>query len=509
MITIPQKNKIIHPFLFAIFPVLFLFSHNIDQTLLTDFLVPASLIILVSFIVFIGLGFAFKNYIKSALFVSLSAGILFLYGHFYNLLQVFSTTTDIFVSNLIPIISFFIIFTTGSIYLIKAKRKFDNLTKILNIISISIVAISMINIISFYITTDFSSEFYNDSEVIMLEQQNLPDIYYIILDGYPSSDNLEKYLDYDNSSFMDFLKEKGFYVATQSWSNYPTTITSLTSSLNMEYINYLFGDQEGQVNYHSFIEDTDKNKVMIKVKQKGYTIINFDSGYRLTRHISTADQNLCSFNQITNSEFIIILLETSLFKPIYSKFFEQSSRDRVLCPFSEIPQLQNKYQTPIFVFAHFVAPHQPFLFGPNGEPIYSNTLTLDKDKWDTKKFLDQLTFINKKTQELVIKILNDSEAPPIIVIQGDHGSGASELDWNDPKKDSLQKRMGILNAYYLPDGGENHLSKTITPVNSFRVIFNYYFNENYEILEDKNFFLKGGPDLKNSEIIDVTHILNT
>ena len=57
------------------------------------------------------------------------------------------------------------------------------------------------------------------------------------------------------------------------------------------------------------------------------------------------------------------------------------------------------------------------------------------------------------------------------------------IDQSNPA--SLIERTSILNAYYFPrvDGAE--LYSTASPVNSFRFILNFYFNQNLEILEDK------------------------
>ncbi len=44
--------------------------------------------------------------------------------------------------------------------------------------------------------------------------------------------------------------------------------------------------------------------------------------------------------------------------------------------------------------------------------------------------------------------------------------------------------MSILNAYYLPDGGEQLLYDSISPVNTFRLILRHYFNEDIELIDD-------------------------
>ena len=59
------------------------------------------------------------------------------------------------------------------------------------------------------------------------DSQTLPTVYYIILDGYARQDVLQEKYQIDNTPFIDFLKQKGFYVAEQATSNYKSTALSL------------------------------------------------------------------------------------------------------------------------------------------------------------------------------------------------------------------------------------------------------------------------------------------
>ena len=68
-----------------------------------------------------------------------------------------------------------------------------------------------------------------------------PNVYYIILDRYASSKVLKDVFDFDNQDFISQLSARGFHVTENSHSNYANTVLSLTSSLNMEYVNYLAG----------------------------------------------------------------------------------------------------------------------------------------------------------------------------------------------------------------------------------------------------------------------------
>jgi hypothetical protein len=148
----------------------------------------------------------------------------------------------------------------------------------------------------------------------------------------------------------------------------------------------------------------------------------------------------------------------------------QIHRQRVLFTLDQLERLPAT-PGPVFVFAHIVSPHKPFVFGPNGETVAEET--------DEKTaYRDQVAYLNSRILPLLQKIISNSSTPPIIIVQGDHGGIET----------AGEERMAILNAYYLPDGGNQLLYDTITPVNSFRLILNYYFGASYEELENLSYF---------------------
>ena len=62
------------------------------------------------------------------------------------------------------------------------------------------------------------------------------------------------------------------------------------------------------------------------------------------------------------------------------------------------------------------------------------------------------------------------------------------LVWESADDSFLLERMSILNAYFLPGVGPGVIYPAISPVNSFRVIFDQYFGTEFGFLEDMNFF---------------------
>ena len=78
--------KILHPFFFAVFPVLSLYRNNIDQTSFYS-VYPTLIVLLIVLSVFILLiNLFFKSFQKSATFASLIVFIFFTYGHIHTFL---------------------------------------------------------------------------------------------------------------------------------------------------------------------------------------------------------------------------------------------------------------------------------------------------------------------------------------------------------------------------------------------------------------------------------------
>ena len=111
---------------------------------------------------------------------------------------------------------------------------------------------------------------------------------------------------------------------------------------------------------------------------------------------------------------------------------------------------------------------------------------------------NQVIYITKRLQQTIDQILSRSAIPPIIIVQGDHGPGAY---YDGISMDELKTydRMSILNAYYFPKP-TNLLYPSITPVNSFRVLFASQFNMDFPLLADMSYFSPGNRPYEFSEI---------
>ena len=130
---------------------------------------------------------------------------------------------------------------------------------------------------------------------------------------------------------------------------------------------------------------------------------------------------------------------------------------------------------PLFVYAHLLVPHPPYVFKPDGTADWTNyfdehtgEMSSNVDKY--QGYSNNVQFISRQIIDVVDSLL---EANPntVIIIQGDHSS-----TYGNP--------YPILNVYYFPDRDYAFLYPDISPVNSFRMVLNHFFHTEYPLLPD-------------------------
>jgi len=494
-----RKPLIIHPLLFSVFPILFLFSHNIEQLPINEMLIPIAVTACFALASWALLSAIFKNTRKAGLLVSLFLVLFFSYGHFFNALEGFQLVIGriIIGRNKILFPMWGILFLLGAYFSAKTPRDLYTFTNLLNIVSAFLVGISLINIVGYKLKTRVAWQDIKSTETIETnisydrKPDTLRDIYYIIFDRYASADTLKDIYDFDNGEFIKYLSQKGFHVAHKSRSNYIESGQSLASSLNMEFINYLC-DKVGEESndrapIHAMLQDY---RVWRFLKSRGYKFIHLGSWWGPTSKNRYADKNI---NYCLLPEFSMLLYKSTLFYPIGDKLGFNERREqwkRALYKFDKLAEIPN-IREPTFVFAHMLIPHDPYVFDEEGK--FLSWAQVEK-RDEKENYRRQLIFANKKVKELIDKILLNSEVPPIIILQADEGPypqryklHGDDFNWKNATDAELREKTGIFNAYYLPNVDTKILYPSITPVNSFRLVFNLYFNTHFELLPDETY----------------------
>lgn len=338
-----------------------------------------------------------------------------------------------------------------------------------------------------------------DIEPIEAKITDKPDIYYIVLDSYPSNEILKELYGYDNSEFTDFLEEKGFFVAVKSRSNYPMTYFSLASSLNMGYLSLGPNHQRDFQGFSPLIDLISNSKVVQDLERLGYQTISFASGYLATemRHfdINYSEDLICrEFSNALLKQTILIAGECVGWS--LADYLADLHRRCISWTLATLPYAVNS-KDPAFVFAHILAPHAPFVFKKDGSARKFNYFDYSDGNYlrrfmdvETyrKQFIEQLIYVNRMVKECVTKILTDNRRKKVIIIQGDHGP-ASEVDYTSLEKTNLRERMSILNAIYFDNRDYDGITPDISPVNNFRAVFRNNFYKHITYLSNISYFV--------------------
>ncbi len=474
--------------IFAIYPILALFANNIDQVDAIVIFRPVIISLLTSIILWIAFRLIFGNWHSASLFTAFLLVLFFLYGHMYDYIKNKDLFGFILGRHRILMLIWGGLIVGGFFFAFSRKRSIQNYAPTLNIIALSLLIFPVLTALSYWISIRSipSIEFQSVTKLNTQENQSLPDVYYIILDSYTRSDVFRNVYGYDNSDFLNELNELGFYVAECSTSNYMWTRLSMSSSLNMEYLQEL----------PSYLSATDKDVITEELIHHSFVRQNFESlGYK-----TVAFATGFPFNEITDVDLFLeppatfkstrgfeaLLVKTTLLRVLqdfgYIKINQTASaeyRDRTLLALREFENFK-EMGGPKFVYMHIITPHPPFVFGANGETVYPKDFLSTEGQYTDESYstgyIDQVEFISIEIIDSIRTLLNESDSLPIIILQGDHG----------PWKQDGENRFSILNAYYMP-GHEDELYQSISPVNSFRVVFNEYFNGNYPLLDDISF----------------------
>lgn len=98
-----------------------------------------------------------------------------------------------------------------------------------------------------------------------------------------------------------------------------------------------------------------------------------------------------------------------------------------------------------------------------------------------------MRFLDRLTELMIDGVIASSASPPIIILQGDTGSGVPRpADY--PADRSRLQHMAILNAYLVPEDCQKALYPQITPVNTFRVVFGECLGADIDLIEDRSLY---------------------
>lgn len=348
--------------------------------------------------------------------------------------------------------------------LVRTRRNLLGLKKFLNVFISAMAVATMVH--NHLVPVHFISRRDRQREVDehgpFAQTNSRPDIYYLVFDSYTSPESLKQYWSYDDSALVTFLASNGFHVVANARANFDQTPRCMAASMNMRLPAGPPADLSSFGRVNRLFEIVDLSAVPRKLEDIGYRIVNlspFDVAGR---------ERVYGYPQLEYSEITDVMVEKSLagFARRYVGHMKvRSANEAVLNQLREV--IKDNTKQPRFVYSHLMLPHHPFFYDRNGVKPHPRIHGSAND------YLEQLIYANGVITNVIAAILTHSAKPPIIVLQGDHGYRFLN------NEHAGEEGLTILNAYHLPGEQPGWVHQGITPVNSFRMIFNHYFGARY------------------------------
>lgn len=493
----PRRPIVLHPILFAALPVLYLFAANAREAEPGDVVVPLAVVTGISAVVWAGLTLLLRDARRAALAVTALVLLVFSYGSVHRLLR------KVDVLGFEPgrhrvLLTAWGLLAVGAVWAaIRGRSMAHRMTPVLNVVATGLVLFNLVSLLSHGVRSGGGGDLQHD---VLPARPALagpaggqrPDVFYIVFDRYGGGEALRSEFGFDNTPFLEALERRGFMVAEDSRANYPKTLLSLASSLNMDYLDFLAEEGSGG--------DTTPARALIRrhavgrfFVTQGYRYVHVGSWWGPTSTSSLAAESI-RYGGL--SEFGTALFETTAFAPIGTLFSEdlderRREHNRVRFQFEQLEGLAGGGPEPLFVFAHVLSPHEPFVFDRDGSYV---TLRQERARSEGENYVRQLRYLNGRILGLVDALLATPD-PPVIILQSDEGPFEGPSDWEGASPAVLARKFPILNAYHLPGLEDPGLTPSTSPVNSFRVVLNGYFGTHLPLLPDRSFVYRRAEDL--------------
>jgi hypothetical protein len=432
----------------------------------------------------------------------------------------------------------FFITTTAIIILLWLKDIGYRATRVLNLFAMGILIQPFFAIIVDYTLTqreqadNLNYSPFSTNQLAVTAEEGAPNIVHIVLDGYADADVLENEFNFDNQEFVHALGDRGFILAEDARTPYSQTLLVMAS---------VFGGNYLTPGEHPLLEeDPDRFRTILgkavtdgplkrQLKKLGYIFLSTESGYNFFAPIEgdiVTGPTFGSFSlNFFEGEFAGRLLEifpATLTTPLGLAHF-QATRFNDYLRHAVTSDIHLNQQTPFHYFIHLLAPHPPFVIDRSGKTTdkwidqfgtlsdASSVTSMDPIKQAAYRegYLDKLRYINSALIPELDRLIAEVPSPKVIILHGDHGSGAS-IHHDDKSLGCLTDRYTPLLAVYSDDPAIARLFSGINNgrfnlVNIYRILADASFGTSLGLLEDKSWFSSWGDPqhpilLANSEI---------
>ncbi len=506
-----------HTYAFAIYFPVFLLSNNLNLFLISAGYraVGVSLALAIALVVLFG--FLYRDRHKAALVATAFIGLTYSYS---RLTEVLSGINWVDIDShwhvllgLYCLISFAI-----AAFVYRMRSISDTTSLLLNVIAAVLLVIPLTKLaqhqLQGFLVDRVPEVAANDAAFPPLPRfvapKVPPTIFHIVLDGYSRQDVLRRIYGYDNSEFIESLRDLGFFVADQATTPYGQTLLAMNAIFSMDYLDRFIRDSTADKaeatwsgvrgNMHVQFRNSTVRGLL---EGMGYKVVVLEGDY-LPVGIQNADEFLADERSTAAFNFFeFALLRSTPFYPAFLRLanlgnpIESGAASKV--KYALASHDYSAMARPFFLYNHILTPHPPFDIDRNGNPRAEALHRFEDanhwfgDRADLREqyregYLEKTRYTNRALLTQLKALINDYPDPKIIVVHGDHGGGLlyNHDDWT---KSCLPERFSTLLAVFASDHRlTDGLSHDMNLVNLYRAVFSTLFGAELAPLADKHYF---------------------
>ncbi len=504
--------------LLGIYPIFHLYAENLGLVKDREVLYVCGAVFAATTLAFLVANRVIRCRYKTAFTLSICSLVFSLSGHVYAL---------VFMPGSLLLWSLFVLIalavTLVKVWRRSSSKRVASVTPALNLIVLALLAIPILNLASSIVATPSylvpvsalgNPSAAQDASPKAYDSASRPDIYYIIPDGYPSDSWLREAMNYDNSAFTEALEERGLIVVDQAQSNYPGTLLSLASILNMKHYGKNPTSYADYDYLRLLIADSAVARLLL---HHGYTYVQILSGYLIPSPIADINRDFTPSGAIDidigddmlpivklrgqqhpknmrstdhrhfyKRSFISLYIDTTLFRIIEPELttlfwrdesapYDLFAPERFLATIDEVATIASMPEA-TFSIVHFLKPHRPVVFDGHGNALVDRIPSPSHEE-----YFAEFAFTNAKYLELIDKILAESETEPVIIFQADHGSTYGSVGTIDEKL----THFDVYSAYYAPDPHKFQIPRPFTLINTFPLVLNSILDTELELQDNR------------------------
>jgi hypothetical protein len=327
-----------------------------------------------------------------------------------------------------------------------------------------------------------------------------PDLYVIVLDAYGRQDTLQALYGLDNEPFLRALESRGFTVLRRARANYLQTALALGAALNLDYLPQQVAPNDPNARIDLMTPRINENRIAALLRTRDYRFVCIPTGAALA---SAASADLLMepvgvppATGLNAFEGLLIDRTPLSAIPRDDRTLFDLHRHQIRTAFDRLVEA-SRLPYPKFVFAHILAPHPPFVFGPNGEAVqiagrpfsigdatdFTRTGSADQYR---QRYPDQVRYINARLLETIDALRKPESRPAAIVLMGDHGPRL-RTDWRSLQGTDVTEALTNLQAVLLP-GGATSIPQDATPINTLRAVLTRLQGFDLKPLPDHSYY---------------------